>query len=105
MATGGRILHHFKRLLRDHRTTVVFTGYQAGGTRGAKMLGGAESVKIHGEWIPLKARVEVMHGLSDHGDYVDIQGWLEQSRLAKNTALKLVHGEPDALTWQPTGAF
>lgn len=97
MATGGRILHHFKRLLGDHRTTVLFTGYQAGGTRGAKMLGGAESVKIHGEWIPLKARVEVMHGLSGHGDYVDIQGWLEQSRLAKNTAIKLVHGDPDAL--------
>jgi len=97
MATGGRILHHFKRLLSDHRTTVLFTGYQAGGTRGAKMLGGAESVKIHGEWIPVKARVEVMHGLSGHGDYVDIQGWLEQSRLAKNTAIKLVHGEPEAL--------
>ncbi len=97
MATGGRILHHFKRLLRDHRTTVLFTGYQAGGTRGAKMLGGAESVKIHGDWIPVKARVEVMHGLSGHGDYVDIQHWLEQSRLAKNTAIKLVHGEPDAL--------
>lgn len=61
------------------------------------MLGGAESVKIHGEWIPLKARVEVMHDLSGHGDYVDIQGWLEQSRLAKNTAIKLMHGEPDAL--------
>ncbi|ALP53753.1 mRNA 3'-end processing factor [Candidatus Tenderia electrophaga] len=97
MATGGRILHHFKRLLKEHRTTVLFTGYQAGGTRGAKMLEGTESVKIHGKWIPIKARVEVMHGLSGHGDYVDIQHWLEQSRLAKNTAIKLVHGEPDAL--------
>lgn len=97
MATGGRILHHFKRLLRDHRTTVLFTGYQAGGTRGAKMLGGADSVKIHGEWIPVKARVEVMHGLSGHGDYMDIQSWLEQSRLANNTAIRLVHGEPDSL--------
>ena len=97
MATGGRILHHFKRLLRDHRTTVLFTGYQAGGTRGAKMLEGAESAKIHGEWIPVKARVEVMHGLSGHGDYVDIQHWLERSRLAKGTAIKLVHGDPQAL--------
>jgi len=97
MATGGRILHHFKRLLGDHRTTVLFTGYQAGGTRGAKMLGGAESVKIHGAWIPVKARVEVMHGLSGHGDYVDIQHWLDQSRLAKKTAIQLVHGEPEAL--------
>ena len=97
MATGGRILHHLKRLLRDHRTTVLFTGYQAGGTRGAKMLNRAESVKIHGEWIPNKARMEVIHGLSGHGDYADIQGWLEQSRLAKNAAIKLVHGDPEAL--------
>lgn len=97
MATGGRILHHFKRLLRNHRTTVLFTGFQAGGTRGAKMLAGAESVKIHGEWIPVKARIAVIHGLSGHADYVEIQRWLEQSRLARNMTTKLVHGEPDAL--------
>lgn len=97
MATGGRILHHFKRLLKAHRTTVLFTGFQAGGTRGAKMLAGADSVKIHGEWIPVKARIEVIHGLSGHADYVEMQHWLERSRLTKDTAIKLVHGEPDAL--------
>ncbi|WVM89918.1 hypothetical protein UMZ34_06070 [Halopseudomonas pachastrellae] len=46
MATGGRILHHFKRLLGNSKTTVLFTGYQAGGTRGAKMLEGVDGVKI-----------------------------------------------------------
>ncbi len=97
MATGGRILHHFKRFLKDHRTTVLFTGYQAGGTRGAKMMAGAESVKIHGEWIPIKARIEVMHGMSGHGDYVDIQQWLDRSQLDNKTAIKLVHGEAEAL--------
>ena len=97
MATGGRILHHLKRLLRDHRTTILFTGYQAGGTRGAKMLGGADSVKIHGDWIPNKARIEVIHGLSGHADYAEIQRWLESSQLTKNTAILLVHGEPEAL--------
>jgi metallo-beta-lactamase family protein len=97
MATGGRILHHFKRLLRNYRTTVLFTGYQAGGTRGEKMLDGVEEVKIHGEWIPVKARVEVMHGLSGHGDYVDIQNWLGQSQLTKYTDIQLVHGESAAL--------
>ena len=97
MATGGRILHHFKRLLHNHRTTVLFTGYQAGGTRGEKMLDGVEEVKIHGEWIPVKARVEVMHGLSGHGDYVDIQHWLGKSQLNKYTDIRLVHGESAAL--------
>lgn len=97
MATGGRILHHFKRLLPDHRTTVLFTGYQAGGTRGEKMLSGVESVKIHGAWIPNQARVEVMQNLSGHADYVELQQWLERSALVENTAIQLVHGEPESL--------
>lgn len=97
MATGGRILHHMKRLLRDHRTTLLFTGYQAGGTRGAKMLGGADMVRIHGQDIPCRARIEVLDGLSGHGDYKDIEQWLIQSALVKNTSIKLVHGDPEAL--------
>lgn len=97
MATGGRILHHFKRLLSDHHTTVLFTGYQAGGTRGAKMLNGVESIKIHGQWIPVRAQIKVMSGLSGHGDYLDIEHWLKQSPQRENLQIQLVHGDPDAL--------
>lgn len=97
MATGGRILHHFKRLLSDSRTTVLFTGYQAGGTRGAKMLEGVDAVKIHGSWIPLKAKVEVISGLSGHADYLELIEWLRQSKLACTTPIKLIHGDPEAL--------
>ena len=97
MATGGRILHHFKRLLGQHRTTVIFAGYQAGGTRGAKMIGGAERIKIHGDWFPVKARLEVLSGLSGHGDFTEIEQWLAQSDLAPETPINLIHGDPDAL--------
>ncbi|AUD78839.1 MBL fold metallo-hydrolase [Kangiella profundi] len=97
MATGGRILHHFKRLLSDIRTTVLFTGYQAGGTRGAKMLEGVGAVKIHGSWIPLRADVEVISGLSGHADYLELTEWLRQSKLASTTPIKLIHGDPEAL--------
>ncbi len=97
MASGGRILHHFKRLLAVPNTTVLFTGYQAGGTRGAKMLAGANSVKIHGQWIPVKARVLCIDGLSAHADYVDMEQWLKRSSLSKKTHIYLVHGDPDAL--------
>ncbi|OEY67607.1 MBL fold metallo-hydrolase RNA specificity domain-containing protein [Marinobacter sp. X15-166B] len=96
MATGGRILHHFKKLLSDHKTTVIFAGYQAGGTRGAKMVAGAETVKIHGAWIPVKARIEMLDGLSAHADYGELEQWLQQSDLAAGTAIQLVHGEPEA---------
>ncbi|PKH09299.1 MBL fold metallo-hydrolase RNA specificity domain-containing protein [Moritella sp. Urea-trap-13] len=96
MATGGRIIHHMKRLIGDHRTTVLFIGYVSGGTRGAKMLAGCERVKIHGEWLPIKADIEVLDGLSGHGDYVDLTNWLQASKLTKNTRIQLVHGDPDA---------
>lgn len=97
MATGGRILHHFKRLLKSTKTTVLFTGYQAGGTRGAKMLGGADVVKIHGELIPLRASVEMLTGLSGHADYLELTRWLKASNLKASTKVKLIHGEPEAL--------
>lgn len=97
MATGGRILHHMKRLLSDHRTTLLFTGYQAGGTRGAKLLEGVDSIKIHGKYIPCKAHVEVLDGLSGHADYIDLENWLKATALNKNMPIQLVHGDPDAL--------
>ncbi len=97
MATGGRILHHFKRLLSHPKTTVLFTGYQAGGTRGAKMLDGVDAVKIHGDWIPVRAAVEVISSLSGHGDYLELTQWLQQSALMDATSIQLVHGNPDAL--------
>ncbi|KUJ81610.1 MBL fold metallo-hydrolase [Microbulbifer flavimaris] len=96
MATGGRVLHHLKRLLPNHRTTVLFVGFQAGGTRGARMLAGAGSVKIHGEYIPCRAQVEMLDGLSAHADYEDLTKWLLDSQLEKGTRIQLVHGEPDA---------
>ena len=97
MATGGRILHHFKRHLSDPKTSVLFAGYQSGGTRGAKMVGGADSVKLHGEWIQIRASVESMDALSGHADYVDIEQWLKASELKAGTQIYLIHGEPEAL--------
>src|SRR5690606_18108953 len=97
MATGGRILHHFKHWLADYRTTVLFAGHQAGGTRGAKMVQGVERIKVHGDWIPLKAKIRRLNGLSGHADYAEIGDWLKQSKLPADLKVYLVHGEPDAL--------
>lgn len=97
MATGGRILHHFKKLIGDPKTRVLFTGYQAGGTRGAKLLAGEKKIRIHGEWFPVKATIHNLDGLSGHADYVDMLNWLKESKLEPSTKIKLIHGEPDAL--------
>lgn len=97
MVTGGRILHHMKRLLGNHRTTVLLPGFQAGGTRGAKLADGAERVRIHGQWVENRAEILSLANLSGHADPEDMDVWLGQSSLAPKTPVRLVHGEPEAL--------
>ena len=64
MATGGRVLHHLKHYAPDPRNTILFAGFQAGGTRGASMVGGADSIKIHGDYVPVRAEVKNLDMLS-----------------------------------------
>jgi metallo-beta-lactamase family protein len=95
MLTGGRILHHLKIYLRDRRNTVILVGYQAAGTRGAALLAGAEEIKIHGEYIPVRAKSVFIDGLSAHADYRELVNWLSESAInPKNTFI--VHGEPQS---------
>lgn len=95
MATGGRVLHHLKTFAPDARNTILFAGFQAGGTRGAAMLDGAESIKIHGDYVQVRAEVANVPNLSAHADYVEILTWL---RNFKSTPRQIfvTHGEPAA---------
>ncbi len=96
MATGGRVLHHLAQRLPDPRTTVLLVGFQAAGTRGAKLQEGAPFIRIHGEDIPVKARVASISGFSAHADEEEIVRWLA-SFPAKAAKTFLVHGEPTSL--------
>jgi metallo-beta-lactamase family protein len=95
MASGGRILHHLAYKLPDHRTTVLFVGFQAAGTRGRHLQEGASSVKIHGRQVPVRARIETLDGLSAHADRNEILAWLD-SAARPPRKIHLVHGEPGA---------
>jgi metallo-beta-lactamase family protein len=97
MATGGRVLHHLAHRLGDHRTTVLFVGFQAAGTRGRALQDGAKSVKIHGREVRVRARVETLDGLSAHADRDEIVRWLAGSPGAPSETVHLVHGEPSAI--------
>jgi metallo-beta-lactamase family protein len=93
MATGGRVLHHLKRRLPDHRNTVLLVGYQAAGTRGRALQEGARFVRIHGEDVPVRARVETVDGLSAHADQSELLRWMRGfTRPPQQTYV--VHGEP-----------
>ncbi len=95
MATGGCVLHHLKAFAPDRRNTILFAGHQAAGTRGAAMISGAESIKIHGEQVPLRAQIVQIDNLSAHADSDQILGWLSHFSLPPKKTF-ITHGEPEA---------
>jgi len=95
MATGGRVLHHLKHLAPDARHSVVFAGFQVGGSRGARLLAGEREVKIHGEMVPVRADIHQLEGFSGHADKPELMQWLEGFQQPPAQTF-VVHGEPDA---------
>ena len=95
MATGGRVVHHLKAFAPDTRNTILFAGYQAGGTRGALIAGGAQRVRIHGQDIPIRAEVASLDDLSAHADAAEILAWLGDFKAAPRKTF-ITHGEPAA---------
>ena len=95
MATGGRVLHHLQRFLPDPKSTVLLVGYQAAGTRGRALGDGVDELKIHGQYVPVKAQVRKLDGLSAHADYAEIVDWLRASRVHPRKVF-VTHGEPAA---------
>ncbi len=92
MASGGRVLHHLKSLLPYHQHSIVFIGFQAPGTRGDALINGANEIKIHGQYYPVKAEIHHSGSLSAHADYQEIITWLKQSNL-KPKQVFVTHGE------------
>jgi len=93
MMTGGRILHHLARRLPDAKNLILTAGYQAAGTRGRSMVQGAKSVKIHGEYVPIKAEFRQLNGLSAHADCDELMAWITSARTLPKKIF-VTHGEP-----------
>jgi metallo-beta-lactamase family protein len=87
------VLSHLQAALPNPRHTVLFVGYQAAGTRGRHLLEGETTVKIHGELVPVAARIERIDSMSAHADQNEIMRWL--GGFVRPPAMTyLVHGEP-----------
>lgn len=97
MATGGRVLHHLRARLADPRTTVLLVGYQALGTRGRLLQDRARSLRLYGDDVPVRARVEVIHGLSAHADSDGLMRWLRTASQPPRCVF-VVHGDPGPAT-------
>jgi metallo-beta-lactamase family protein len=95
MMTGGRVLHHARRILPDKNATIVFVGYQAAGTTGRRVLDGEREVKIYGQYVPVRCRRERIGGFSAHADWGEVLRWLEGMPQAPRRTF-ITHGEPEA---------
>jgi metallo-beta-lactamase family protein len=95
MATGGRVIHHLKAFAPDARNTILFSGYQAAGTRGAAMLNGAQTIRIHGQDIAVRAELATLSSLSAHADYAETLEWLANFGMPPRKTF-ITHGEPVA---------
>lgn len=114
MCTGGRIKHHLANNIGRKECAIIFTGFQANGTLGRRIVDGAKSVRIFGEEIPVRASVHTIGGLSAHADQSELLGWLRRFRRPPLHTF-VVHGEARAssalrdaiereLKWQATVA-
>ena len=115
MCEAGRIRHHLRHQLGRRQCGILFTGYQAAGTLGRRIVDGAKAVRLFGETIPVNASIHTLGGLSAHAGQDSLMDWLRgdgKSR-RKPASVFVVHGEPEAahalsariakdLRWQAT---
>ncbi|MFC2822370.1 MAG: MBL fold metallo-hydrolase RNA specificity domain-containing protein, partial [Spirochaetales bacterium] len=92
MCEAGRIRHHLKHNLYKPNNTIVFTGYQAGGTLGERILSGADTVSILGEQIAVKAKITKLEGISGHADKDGLLQWIDKFS-PKPKHVFVVHGD------------
>jgi metallo-beta-lactamase family protein len=98
MVESGRILHHLLNGAADPRNTILVVGFMAEGTLGRKIVEKQSTIRVYGEDVPLRARVEIITGYSAHADRTELRAWIDEVR-AQSPSLSdvwLVHGEPDA---------
>jgi metallo-beta-lactamase family protein len=95
MLSGGRVLEYLKAYVNDRRTTILFVGYQAEGTRGRAMVSGAKHIKIHGKYYQVNAEIKEVSSFSGHADRTEMMEWLKNFT-AMPQKIFLNHGEPQS---------
>ena len=95
MVTGGRVLHHIEAFGPDPRNAIVLAGYQAGGTRGAALAAGAQSLRMYGRDVAINAEVVSLQSFSSHADSNELLDWMRHVE-APPSMTYITHGEAAA---------
>jgi metallo-beta-lactamase family protein len=92
MAAGGRVLHHIYNHVADPHATLLFVGFQSAGTLGYFLTHGAQTIRIFGDTLPVRAAIGQISGYSAHADKNEIQQWFDTCPTKPN--FYAVHGDP-----------
>ncbi len=94
MCEAGRVRHHLRHNLAREECGVLFTGFQAAGTLGRRLVDGARSARLFGETVPVRASIHTLGGLSAHADRRALLAWLRGFRRPPSRTF-VVHGEAE----------
>ncbi len=95
MCVGGRIPFHLKLYLNDPNNQLLFIGYQVDGSLGRKLFDGAKQVKILGEQVRVKAKIDAIGAYSAHADQPKLLHWVKMMTRPKPKQVFVVHGEEE----------
>jgi len=95
MSHGGRIGRWEKEYLPDPATTLMIVGYQAPGSPGRLLQDGAQSIRLDGRQVRVKAKIETFSGWSAHADRDGLLAFAEGS-LPRVKTIFTALGEPSA---------
>lgn len=96
MLQGGRVLHHLRTKLPYSKNAVLFTGYQAQGTKGLLLKNGLRRIRIHHQDVEINAEIASLDSLSAHADSDELMQWYKHIDRPPHKTF-LIHGEPHAL--------
>ena len=97
MCEGGRVLHHLKHCATDPDNIILICGFQAENTLGRRIVEKRETIKVFGEEVPLRAKVDVINALSAHADRAGLEDWISEVKDNVRHAFA-VHGEPEKVS-------
>ncbi|MBU0955930.1 MAG: MBL fold metallo-hydrolase [Spirochaetes bacterium] len=100
MCEAGRIQHHLLHGIEDARNTILVVGFMAANTLGRRIRDGQKQVRIHGNLLNVRAKVEEIKAFSAHADYQEMWNWMSLMDLSGLKKVFLVHGEDDAVEAQ-----
>lgn len=95
MASAGRVKHHIFNGIENPDNTILIVGFCAAYTLGAQLARGNKKVRMFGQDMEVKARVERMNSFSAHGDQQEMIDFFRLQNKKKIRGLYLVHGDPE----------